>query len=286
MAVLEYLQFFVDESRTIADYALILLSGFGAYVLYYRADTEKQIARANERVANSNIKDGVEAKFDRAIEHLKSANVGVRLRAIYSLSDIAKAHTDKAWQITYILDHFITNYPFKGLLDVKDDDDEDERNFKQRSQFYPQDRKMAIRELFGVISHALADLDSEDDDWENYIDLRHQNFRFFPLSHALIYKVDAAFSSFQNAEIHKTRFQKVYLNHTTFENSILWSCDFSQASLEHANFTGADLFGCKWKGAEISNADFRYAKNLDVRAIKKAKNWQLAKLPEHLVRSA
>jgi len=298
----DWLAFIARESDVFVNYALIVVSVLGAYVLFYRARTEKQLARANERVANAGIKDSVDKKFDRAIDNLNDENIGVRLRGIYSLSEIATNNDEKIWPIAYILDYFIKGYPLGKILQIDTNDVADEVNYKQQSQRYPIDRKFAIRTLFGAVSEALVKLEIDKDDWENYFDIRHEAFPYFPISHALIYKVDAAFSVFNNSVIHRSTFQEVYFNHATFDGSTIWSCDFTEATLQHAKFKSANLYGCIWNNADlqhaqfngadltecvwehanISNADFRDSENLDISEIQKAVGLETAKLPEQL----
>jgi len=87
---------------------------------------------------------------------------------------------------------------------------------------------------------------------------------------------DLRYTEFDNAYLIDAKLQRANLYEANLEGANLEGANLKGANLEGANIKGANLEGTNLEGANLKGANLKGAKNLDVKQVKAALNWELA----------
>jgi uncharacterized protein YjbI with pentapeptide repeats len=189
----------------------------------------------------------VTERFSKAIEHLGSDKLNIRLGGIYALEQIAKDSPEKYhWTITTILANFICDMcPNSSLISSEP--------ISSRTQ---SDAKSALI----VLGRRSINQDTK----EEFINLRNIKLVNVEIQGANFSNADFSDSDLSGADLRDTtlngvKFRKTNLSNVNFKDTNLSDADLRNANLRNAKLNGTQLPKAKLMGADLSDADLTSA---------------------------
>jgi uncharacterized protein YjbI with pentapeptide repeats len=165
-------------------------------------------------------------RFSKAIEHLGSDKIDIRLGGIYALEQIVIDSPKYHWIIVEILTAFI-----RRESPIKEKETEADK----------EDKNLIVDFAVTIIGRRKAKQDPEG----KWINLRRVNLREIEIEKK---------ANFVEADLSKVNFSKAKMIEVNFSKANL-----SQANLSGASLIGADLSNAELRGAKLNQADLRKA---------------------------
>ncbi len=198
------------------------LGGLALIINAYLGFCNFKIGEKNLKVAEDKQ---VTERFSKAIEHLGSDKIDIRLGGIYALEQIAIDSPDKYhWTIVEILSAFIR---------------------KKR----PLDSKKPVGIDIQAVLNVLGRRKVEQDPQGKYINLRKVN----------LIGVEIQSTNLNRANLKRVDLSGANLNSASLKDAILDYANLRETDLSYANLRGAILVNANLKGSNLNNADLSYA---------------------------
>jgi uncharacterized protein YjbI with pentapeptide repeats len=175
----------------------------------------------------------VTERFSKAIDHLGSIEVNVRLGGIYSLEQIAIDSPKYHWTVVEILSAFIREKcpieeSFSNPNESQVEPDKESSNIEQPSTYNKIEKVGAdVQAALTVIGRRKVAQDPNG----KHIDLRKVNLAGVEMQNAKLSGVNFIFSDLSNADFRRADLSNAFLDGTHL-------CD---SNLSHANLSGASL---------------------------------------------
>lgn len=199
----------------------ILLQGFGGLLLVAGA-------LATWRQVTVNRQGQITERFTRAVDHLGSDNVDVRLGGVYALERVARNSYEDRASVAAILAAFVRTH---STWDTG----------TAAPQAWMQTRAPDVQGALGVLGRRPPSHDEEQLRL-SYTDLRRSYLRD---------------GQFQGVEFRHATFAGAVMRHCAFDGADLYDCDMSTVHARGASFVGASLGAANLTGADLSEADLR-----------------------------
>ena len=250
--------------------ALLLLKLSGATAAVAAGAAWIALAR-HQAQTDADRERRITESLSRAVEHLASDKIEVRVGAIFTLERISKESPDDYWIAFENLTTFIRERSRRAALEEVEP---------------PADRRIARRAYFLWIDAGRPE-GQADDFWnmafeaEKYRTLRRadidtamtiiarrseenrrrekNNVWVIDLSLAVLRGQSLVMAHLERARLQMSHCEGCYMLMTHFEEAILLGAHFEGAYLMHSHFDGAHLHGCNFEGADLSDAHFRGA---------------------------
>lgn len=269
----------LDHASNIRDLALVPTALIGIILLCIRTWAVHKQARAaadQARLTDTNFTDEV---LNKALEQLSSDNVGERVFALSKLEKTAVNDPQYLHDIVRIICNFLKNEKRPEENGPTSHPPAIEIDSRLKISKFSKDRARAIE----ILGRNLAKIIQDDhhiisDNWDNYVD-----FQFCDLSHIGMRKYnfnkcDGLQANFAFSSIRMCSFRGAWFRMADFSNAKISYCDFSNANLASANFSNAEIFDVNWENADISGAQFNNVGEDLVIALRKAKNFEKARI--------
>lgn len=304
----------VNAENAIYGNLVQALGGIFFFVTAYFAWRNVKTAESNLRATEEKQ---VTERFGKAIEHLASDKLEIRLGGIYALERIAKDSEKDYWTIMEVLSSFVksrsptrsTNQEqleaitadIQGALTVIG-----RRNFNQDQVNKPFDlsnislvranlrgidlRKTDLRRSdFSEAYLGGANLSGADLSGANLTRVNPTspnstvgttNFSGAFLANTNMTEARLSRSDFSNADVCEANLKNAFLSKAKFIGTELVASDLSEADLSGVDFSRANLSGAKLSGANIHGAILVSTNGISVNQIKSAESWENAKYSE------
>lgn len=221
----------------------------------------------------------VNERFNKAIDQLGAEALTTRVGAIYSLERLSEDSATERSRIIEILTAYVRENASLEKISISaspspgpsDQGSLDERI--DHSKFPSADIQAILdilqRQPVPITEGSYDSIDLSD------INLYAGQFQFAYLHKAWFFRSELPIAIFVRATLTEAKFNGANLRGASFQSADLKNADFEDANLEKAHFDGADVAG----------ADFTNAKGLTAEQIKKATNYDKAKLPSVIAES-
>ncbi|MFN8473934.1 MAG: pentapeptide repeat-containing protein [Anaerolineae bacterium] len=198
--------------------------------------TEKQV-QASEKQVEIAREGQITDRFNKAVEHLGSPDLTIRLGGIYALERIAEDSETHRWPAMEVLTAFVReNVPRKPSEEESD------------SVVRPRTDIQAILTVIGRRSTPF-----QKDNLEHIIDLNSTDLRetvllTANLQRALLFNANLSpayllYADLSWAHLEEANLHMAYLHQANLSNAHLEGADLSKADLTQVNLSGADLTG-------------------------------------------
>ena len=278
----------------------LLFQGVGAIILgglahaswKYLRRTDAQFQSTNERLNTD--------RFDRAIAHLASDKIEIRLGGIYTLERLAQDSATDYWLTIEILTAFVRERsakievpPTLRLIEPppKIGDLPAPKPSRKSSPFsrIPTD----IQAVMTILNRRDVTKDRPD----RIIELRESNLRDAELSGIELWGADLWKVNFREAQLWQAKLAGASLGRANLSDASLWQADLegaylwkanleganlSEANLEQANLEGSNLKGANLQQTNLINADLRKVVGLTRQQISQAICDETTQLPDYL----
>jgi len=249
-----------QQQQLAGDRRLFAIQLAGALVVFIGLYLTFRRIKASERQVQA-VEDGqVTERFSRAIEHLGTKNLAVRLGGIYALERIAKDSPDDHWTVMETLSAFVRENANSVLRreDFK-------KSLCTRSDVDVPRPETAVLEALKVLGRRRK----EQDPTGSRLDLRGAKLAGLRLEDS-----DLSRANFSNAHLPLAHFLRCDLNNTRFVEAELWGSSFVRLdSLYKADFSRgelpkAEIVRCDARQANFSFTQFEMGKlrNSDLRS--------------------
>lgn len=178
-------------------------------------------------------------RFTRAIEHLGSDNIAIRLGGIYALERIAKDSFKDHWTVMEILTTFIKEKSPMLEYDIDENITSDPSYSKPISQ--------DIQAIVNVLCRRSWIPNEKKNELK--LDLSHCN-----LDLAKFFNADLEFCSFLDSSLRFTKWSNVNLNHTAFHNCNVSDANFYNVSIQGSSISEVDFSSCLFSIVNFTNS--------------------------------
>ncbi len=187
----------------------------------------------------------VTERFSKAIEHLASKELEVRLGGIYALERIARDSQRDHWTIMEVLTAFVRQKaPWKGEVESKE-------------QEFGEDPPLPV-DVQAVLT-VLGRRSRVDEEENLYLDLTGTDLRGLHLIKANLQRVRLGRSNLRGAILEDANLQDAILNRTNFEGAVFQRANLEGATLLAANLMGANLWQANLERAQLGDANLQSA---------------------------
>jgi uncharacterized protein YjbI with pentapeptide repeats len=231
------------------------------------------VGYCNFEIGEKSLKVGedkqVTERFSKAIEHLGSDKIDIRLGGIYALEQIAVDSPEKYhWTIVEILSAFVRGK--RQIEELSTDPSDSELDLNEASQESPFNATSHKFEKVGIdIQTALTVLGRRnvvEDPKGKHIDLRkvnlvgvelpNANFSGAILCNAILCDVDFMGADLSNAYLNGVDLRKARLSFANLNDTDLTAAPNANNEIVFVDLCDARLFGATFVKAKLSGADF------------------------------
>lgn len=289
---LEKEQIALERDRIIAQNGVytLLFRGIGAVILGGLTYAIWQHLRRTEERFQSLDRQQITDRLGRAISHLASDKMEIRLGGIYTLERLAQESPTEYWLTIEILTAFVR-----------------ERSSARREQLLPLDgnappsphKQVATKiptDIQAVMTVLIRRDVSQDPD-DRIVELRESNLRAADLNGVELWGADLWKVNLREAQLWQAKLAGAFLGRANLSDASLWQADLEGAYLWKANLEGAnlseanlaraDLEGSNFKGANLNlanliEADLRKVIGLTSQQLGKAICDETTQLPDYI----
>ncbi len=202
-------------------------------------------------------------RFSKAVEHLGSENIAVRLGGLYALERISKDSEKDYWTIVEIISAFVREQTQDETAVINKDNNLEESNKPPQSESLntklsnQSDNRISLRNTsksFTDVQAALiilGRLPRIKGEIQDRIDLTGAN-----LVNNKIINSDFSYGFFIEANLSKSEFALCNFTQANFREALIKKADFSASNLNRAFLSNANLSGTDFTGADLTDANF------------------------------
>lgn len=218
--------------------AAILFGGYTAWRTLRATQKQVEIARQGQ----------ITDRFHKAVDHLGSKDLIVRLGGIYALESIAKESKDHHWPVMEVLTAFVRKKVPHKEEEQKANQVESDAH-KSTDEPEPGKPDFDIQAVLTVIGRRSTELAKK----EQYLDLNHTDLHGADLRRTNLTRVHLRQANLTEADLKHANLTGVH-----FRRAKLTKADLTEADLTEADLTKVDL-----SGANLSEANLVGAYTLD-----------------------